>query len=133
MGKCETSTASIGIKILLSDLILQINETNFNIIEEILNCGFISSKQLPTNYLDFKNYLDQEFKNKGSYLHFRNSNKIEPDLTNGCLFEKELLLPIKQILETARWGHDRDGINSNYCPINFDLSVDIEKSKLFLF
>ena len=144
MGKCETSTASIGIKILLSDLILQINETNFNIIEEILNYGFISddnehfndmyldiisSKQLPTNYLDFKNYLEQEFKNKGSYLHFRNSNKIEPDLTNGCLLEKELLLPIKQILETARWGYDRDGINNNYCPINFDLSVDIEKYK----
>lgn len=35
MGKCETSTGSIGIKILLSDLILQINEKNFNLIKEI--------------------------------------------------------------------------------------------------
>jgi hypothetical protein len=36
MGKCETSTTSIGIKILLSDLILQINEKNFDLIKEIL-------------------------------------------------------------------------------------------------
>ena len=140
MGKCETSTTSIGIKILLSDLILQINDKNFSLIKKILNDGFISDKnehyndayteivwnELPENYLDFKCYLEQEFKNKGSYLHVRNSNKIEPDLRNGCLFEKELLLPIKKILETDRWGYDRYGRNANYCPIDFDLSLDIE-------
>lgn len=144
MGKCETSRASIGIKILLSDLIFQIKETNFNIIKEILNEGFISDmneyyndayseiiycNELPKNYLDFKNYLEKEFKNKGSYLHLRNSSKIEPDLRNGCLLEKELLLPIKHILETDRWGYDRYGKNSNFRPIDFDLSVDIEKYK----
>lgn len=36
MVKYETSTTFIGIKILLSDLILQINETNFNLIKKIL-------------------------------------------------------------------------------------------------
>ena len=41
MGKCETATASIGIKILLSDLTLQINETNFTLIKELLHSGFI--------------------------------------------------------------------------------------------
>lgn len=144
MGKCETSRTSIGIKILLSDLILQINETNFHIIKEILNDGFISDmnehyndaysdiiwyNDLPENYLDFKNYLEQEFKKNGSYLHLRNSNKIEPDLRNGCLFEKEFLFPIKHILETDRWGYDRYGRNGNFRPIDFDLSVDIEKYK----
>ena len=144
MGKYETSTASIGIKILLSDLILQINETNFDIIKEILNEGFISdenenyndvyaeivsSYDLPETYLDFKYFLEEEFKNKGSYLRSRNSRKIEQDLTNGCLFEKELLLPIKKILETERWGYERYGANGNYRPMNFDLSVDIEKYK----
>jgi hypothetical protein len=127
MGKCESSKASIGIKILLSDLILQINETNFNIIQEILwddyslisdeNENFndiylyiISSGKLPKDYLNFKNYLEYEFK-------------------KGGLFDKELLLPIKRILTTDRWGYDREGRNGNYCPIDFDLSIDIEKYK----
>ena len=144
MGKCETSTTSIGIKILLSDLILQINEKNVDLIKEILNDGFISDKNehyndaytdiiwcndLPKNYLEYKEFLEQEFKNKGSYLHVINSNKIEPDLRNGCLWERELLLPIKNILETDRWGYNREGRNANYRSIDFDLSVDIEKYK----
>jgi hypothetical protein len=143
MGKCETSTASVGIKILLSDLVLQINEKNFDLIKEMLNDGFISDKNenyndaytdiigctdLPENYLEYKEFLEQEFKNKGSYLHVRNSNKIEPDLRNGCLLEKELLLPIKPVLETQRWGYDRYGRNGSSCPINFMTpSLDMEK------
>lgn len=125
MGKCETSSTSIGIKILLSDLIFQINEKNFGLIKQILNDGFISDSNehyndayteiilcndLPKNYLEFKDFLEQEFKNKG-------------------LLEKELLLPIKKILETDRWGYNREGRNGNYRPIDFDLSVDIEKYK----
>jgi len=51
--------------------------------------------------------LEQEFRKKGSYLHLRDSNKIEPDLRNGCLFEKELLLSIKDILDTNRYGYNR--------------------------
>jgi hypothetical protein len=144
MGKCETSSLSIGIKILLSDLVLQINEKNFDLIKEILFDGFISDKndhyndayteiiwckKLPENYLDYKQFLEEEFKNNGSYLHLRNSSKVEPDLKNGCLFEKELLFPIKKLLETDRWGYDRYGKNGNYRPIDFDLSVDLEKYK----
>lgn len=34
MGKSETASAGIGIKILLSELIIQINETNFNLIKK---------------------------------------------------------------------------------------------------
>ena len=60
----------------------------------------------------------------------RNSNKIEPDLRNGCLLEKELLSPIKNILETERWGYDRYGRNGSYCPIDYlSPSLDIEKYK----
>jgi hypothetical protein len=145
MGKCETSTTSVGIKILLSDLILQINEKNVDLIKEILFDGFISDsneyyndaytnivwcKELPKNHLEFKEFLELEFRNNGSYIHFRDSNKIEPDLRNGCLFEKELLLPIKRVLETERWGYDRYGRNGSYCPIEFMCpSLDIEKYK----
>ena len=145
MGKCETSTVSAGIKILLSDLILQINETNFDLIKEILNDGFISdenehyndayteilwSNDLPTNYLEYKDFLEKEFKKNGSYLHVRDSNKIEPDLRNGCLFERELLLPINNILESSRWGYDRYGRNGSYRPIVCMCpSLDTEKYK----
>jgi len=41
MGRCETATASIGIKILLSDLILEINENNVTLIKQMLYYGFI--------------------------------------------------------------------------------------------
>ena len=40
--------------------------------------------------------MEQEFKRKGSCLHLRDSSKIEPDLRNGCLFRRELLLAIKK-------------------------------------
>ena len=145
MGKYETSRTSIGIKIVLSDLILQINEKNVVLIKEMLNDGFISDeneyyndvytdiiwcKDLPKNYLEFKDFLEKEFKNKGSKKSLRNSNKIEPDLRNGCLFERELLLPIKNILETERCGYDRYGRNGSYCPIDYMCpSLDIEKYK----
>jgi len=75
--------------------------------------------------LEFKEFLEQEFKNKGSYF----SNKIEFELTSTCLFEKELLLPIKKILETERCRYDRYERNGNYRLIDFDLYVDIEKYK----
>jgi len=40
-----------------------------------------------------------------------------------------LLLPIKKILERERYGYNRYGRNGSYRPIDFDLSVDIEKYK----
>jgi hypothetical protein len=128
MGKTEISTSSIGIKITLSDLILQINENNVNIIKDMLYNSFISDSnvhfnnayqqiifcnELPENYLDCKEYLETEFRKKGS----------------NDLLEKELLLPIKKILQTNRWGYDRYGKNGSYRPLDFDLSVDIEKYK----
>lgn len=144
MGKCESCTVSVGIKFLLSDLVLQINETNVDLIKEILNDGFISDENehyndaysdivwfndLPENYLELKTFLEQEFKNNGSYLHVRNSNKIEPDVRNGCLWERELLLPINNILESSRWG-DRLGRNGSYSPIvHHSPPLDMEKYK----
>jgi hypothetical protein len=50
MGMCETATASIGIKILLSDLILQIKENNVTQIKEMLYYGFIEDDNDYFNY-----------------------------------------------------------------------------------
>jgi hypothetical protein len=131
MGKCETASALVGLKILVSQLLSQINETNFNLIKEMLYDGFIedendfldqsyneiiNSSDIPKNYLEFKEYLENEFNKK---------NKMYDDI----IFDKELLVPIKEILSTDRWGHERYGTNSKSCPIDFDLSVDVDKYK----
>jgi hypothetical protein len=146
MGKCESATASIGIKILLSDIVLQINEKNFTLIMEILSNGYIEDNNDYFNEVyteimynndimnsnDFsvvKEYLINEFQNKGSIARYKFSYKEEPTLRNGCLFNKYLLFPIKTILSTDRWGYDRFGSNCSSRPMDFDLSVDIEKYK----
>jgi hypothetical protein len=144
MGKCDTASAHIGIKIALSDLIPQINETNFELIKEILRGGFISDYNdsynetymeiihnrrkhpLPENYLEFKSCLEEKFKTTGEYVQYKDG-RSEHSLYHGCLFEKELLHPIKHILSNERWGYDRYGINGSSRPMDFDLSVDTEK------
>ena len=137
MGKCETAKASIGIRILLSDLVLQMNETNFNLIKEMLNNGFIEdgddyyneaydrsiycnesgNDKLTGNYLDVKEYLINRFKDIGDSSY------------GGLLFDQAFLLPLNVILENDRWGDDRFSTNSISRPIDFDLSVNIEKYK----
>lgn len=146
MGKSESATATIGIKILLSDLVMQINETNFNVIKQMLEKGFIEDENEffnevfeniiwyenvigNTNWLDVKRYLISELQNKGSIMKYKFSTRAEPTLDNGCLFDKHLLVPVKNLLETCRWGYDRNGTNCNSRPMDFDLSVDLEKYK----
>jgi hypothetical protein len=127
MGKCESAAASIGIRILLSDLIQQINETNFNLVKGMLYDGIIEDsneyyndayqnvigmtyKEVHENHLAFKDFLTSLFTEK-----------------RGCLFKQYLLVPIKNILTTNRWGYDRSGVNCASRPLDFDLSVDLEK------
>jgi hypothetical protein len=145
MGKSETASASIGIKILLSDLIIQINETNFTFIKKMLYDGCIEDSngyyneaykiilghdednvELPQRYNAFKDYITEQFKLHGSYFKSKFSSKV-PDLSNGTLFERYLLLSIKDILETERWGYERYGVNSASRPLDFDLSVELIK------
>ena len=149
MGKCEIATASTGIKILLSILILQINETNFNLIKGMLNDGFIEDEnnyfnevyeeiinnhKFKGNYSDVKEYLINQCKNNCTYIKSKFSNTlimndVENDLNKRCLFDQELLIPIKEILTNERWGYERFGTNSISRPLDFDLSVNIDKYK----
>lgn len=145
MGKCESAEASIGIKILLSDIVLQINEKNFRLIMEMLRKGFIEDDNDyfndvytdiihdgPMNSNDFevvKKYLMDNFKNRGSITINKYGYIENPALSNGCLFDKYLLVPIKKILNTDRYGYDRCGINGSSRLIDFDLSLNIQKYK----
>jgi hypothetical protein len=72
----------------------------------------IRENELPENWLDVKEYLINEF------------TKNEPEAD---LLDKYLLLPVKRLLSTERWGYDRDGLNSISRPIDFDLSINTDK------
>ena len=144
MARCETAIASIGIKILLSDLISQMNENNYTIVKEMLNNGFIEDENeyfhevyskiinnIPNDFEQCKEYLINSFKNNGSYYKSKFNNFVKSNLDNGCLLNKSLLINVKNILSIDRWGYNRDGSNCVSRPINFDLSINTEKYKDF--
>jgi len=141
MGHSEYAKASIGIKILLSDLIQQINKDNWDLIKKMLENGFIEDEnefyqkiqyfeQISGNWKKSKKFISDYCKNNGSYFKDRFTGQVESTLENGCLQEKYLLVPIKKILACERWGYERSGTNSVSRPLDFDLSVDTEKYKV---
>ena len=148
MGKSEKATAVIGIRILLSDLVSQMNETNYELIKKMVCEGCIEDEngfynesfknivgyeyeynELPHHWSTCKEYLLNEFKNNGSYNKDRYTNKSTPDFSHGSLLDNHLLVTIKEILSTERWGYNRHGINSSTRSLDFDLSVNTEEYK----
>jgi hypothetical protein len=148
MGKSETATASIGIKILLADLVAQINETNFTLIKKMLYDGSIEDAngyfneayknilgyddgdiELPEQYNTFKDYVTEQFKIHGDYYKSKSTSIVTSDLSHGCLLKQTLLVSVKDILDTERWGYERYGINSASRSLDFDLSIDLEEYK----
>jgi hypothetical protein len=138
MGRCETATASIGLKIRLSDLISQCIEENASLILEMLHNGWIEDENDYFNEVysticdtlsttELKEHATYAFTHRGTY-HKSRDGHATPTLEEGCLFDKFLLVPVKKILETERWGR-RDGVNGSSRPIDFDLSVMIDKYK----
>ena len=125
MGKCETAAASVGIKISLSDLIVQLNETNFDLIHDMLHNGFIEDENNSLNDDYYAIIWCEPF--NGNALTYK-EYLLTTLKKNGCL-DKYLLLPVKEILQTDRWGYERSGTNSMSRPIDFDVSVPIEKYK----
>jgi hypothetical protein len=125
MGKCETAAASVGIKISLSDLIVQLNETNFDLIQYMLHNGFIEDENNSLNDDYYAIIWCEPF--NGNALTYK-EYLLTTLKKNGCL-NRDLLLPIKEILQTDRWGYERSGTNSMSRPIDFDVSVPIEKYK----
>ena len=119
MGKSETASASIGIKILLSDLILQINETNFNRIKEMVYDGciedsngyynevyqnIIQNNEFPEYYVECKDFFINEFKTNGSYYKSKSTSIVVPDSRDGSLFERYLLSFSKRYFRNGKMG-----------------------------
>ncbi len=153
MGKSESATAYIGFKILLSDIVSQITETNVPLIQEMLENGYIedSNEHFQEVYMDIlecvnwdvdknlKEYLTHAFKNTGSYYTCRfmektslektSSNKRLPNEEDGVLWDRYLLVPLKEILSTTRYGYDRYGTNATSRPLDFNFDIDFAKEK----
>jgi hypothetical protein len=146
MGRSEHVNAYIGIKISLSDLISQMNESNFKLINEMLCSGFIEDSydnfnNVYSNIFDdvyesyisdnnvekLKEYLTNAFTVATSYYIF--NGQSQPNIYDGNLIDQYLLVPIKKLLENIRYGYDIDGINGTSRKIDFDLSVNVEKYK----
>ena len=74
-----------------------------------------------------KEFLINEFKTKGSYFKSKFTSIVEPCIKDGSLFERYLLVPVKDILETERWGYERYGVNSASRPLDFNLSIELKE------
>ena len=134
MIRSESAKTSIGIKILLYDLILQIKEMlndgfiedendNFNV--ELKQIIYNANQKNDFNYLDFKEYLTNECKKSITYAVCMLTTTDDSNL-----FDKVFLLPIKEILTTRRLGYyDSEGTNSISRIIDFDLSINLDKYK----
>jgi len=151
MGKRECSTASVGVKIKLSDVVSQINETHFALIKTMLWDGWIEDENdyfnevyssivwddMPQDHEEAKEYLTHAFTHQGTYHKTRSSAAI-PTLDYGCLLDQYLLVPLHTLLSCERWGHDRFGTNSTSRPIDFDVLIhsnpykDIEHTAVVL-
>ena len=113
MGRVESVNASIGIKILLTDLVSQMNETNATLIQTMLDDGCIE---------DDNNYSNQTYQTivdnlKTDYLLSEFTTKLK---------DEYLLVPLKDIISTQRWGYNREGKNSRSMPMQ-DLSVNTDE------
>ena len=114
MGRCESASASIGIKILLSDLVSQINATTMNLIKKMLYDGCIEDSNdfynqafeqiigddgVEENETAFKEYLTSKFTARVGH------NK-------DSLLERYLLVPLEELVSNDRWGWSREGTNA---------------------
>ncbi len=138
MGKCVTSDVSIGIKIKLSKLLSQINETNFNLMKQILTDGSIEGEDndLDNQYehvIDLVNSesinLPNPFDSNDSknYLKYKKYLKKEIKKKNIQLLDEYLLIPIKKLLSTDKWGYNTLGDNVVSTKLDFGVETEIEK------
>ena len=130
MGRCESATASIGIKILLSDLLVQINETNYTLIKKMLEDGCIEDGSDSYNdvYQDIIEELLYVY-NNDSTQYIQCKERLIKEFKSSELFDTFLLVPITKILQTERWGYDISGTNSVSRQLDFDFNVEKEKEK----
>jgi hypothetical protein len=118
MGRVEEANVAIGIKILLSDLLPQITAANFEAVRTMLTSGFIEDRNDVYNEVfgDIISRMSYEYKEAFTFLLMECEEKN--------LLNEYLLVPIKNILSTERWGYNREGINGISREMDFDWLIE---------
>lgn len=159
MGKSETSTLSLGIRIKLKSVLDHINGDNYNEIKILLEKGIIDDKNgfynsvygsiingcdpLTNKYIDldkmkckeYKKYLMNALLKYGDEYHTKYGGyklrTYENDDSEN-LYHGIIMLPFIEILKTERWGYDIHGVNGTSCEyysLNDNVSTIHEKMK----
>jgi hypothetical protein len=130
MSKYVESSLSFGLKILLSVLLHQINEHNFELIKLILNKSYIENNiwnqyyhKTIYNIMDNSNYIYDHIEFKNYLIKIFKENKfILKDQLSNSLCDQYILYPINEILyldndinntETSVISYNIHNINSN--------------------
>lgn len=127
MGRFESATASIGLKILLSDLVNQMNETKLKLIIEMLDDGFIEDDTDEYNET-YSNIINNDIMDNDDFKVVK--MYLTRELINRMCYDKHLLIPVKEILRTSRWGNNRYGRNGTSTALDNNMCLfDAEKYK----
>lgn len=131
----QYATLSIGIKIQLEKLANQINEENFDKILKMFDTSYIDDENNDfthtlrcvlidldgeKDYNIFKNKFIKEIKKRGTTAETHNGKVVEV-FSYGYLNEKYILFPLKDLINTGRYGYGREGINGTSCSLNIDI------------
>jgi len=127
MGRSDTATVTVGIKIQLSTLIEQINDDNLVSIQNMLENGFIDDEngEMNTGLRDLVYGIKKSCNAQGKdAAHYKNILKEDFDIgsrSNGPLWNEHILIPEDRLLHTTRWGYQREGYNGTSRNMDFDM------------
>lgn len=149
MGKSETASFGICLLIKLSDLIESIDNDNLKWIREN-DYGYIEDdneyfneeyKELWTiaegnvdnenTIASIKTALEENAKNMGNVIYYKYESRSEKTMADGCLYDRNVIIPILSLASTERWGYDRIGVNVSFFSFEriLDAAVDLEDAK----
>jgi hypothetical protein len=135
MGRCEIGCVSLGLRISLQKLLACVTNANFQQILQMLQAdeGFLEDEngcwnesygnvrdQLRgTTYRTAKAFttgVTNLLQTQGN-VHYLRDGSREHTLEEGTLLSQTLLLPCDMLVETSRWGYNREGRNGAAVPI----------------
>ena len=144
MGRSETATVAVGIRVGLRSLLQQATEENYEDVARLLcnDSAFVEDENGCFNE-SFTNVIDRLYghtlrtveelrviagnllETHGDVMYFRDGAPPLPTLENGSLMDRYLLLPVKTFVETCRCGYLREGSNGQAVPLDLEALVEI--------
>jgi hypothetical protein len=146
MGRCESGCVSLGLRIPIQKLLMRVTENNFRQILKMLQAdeGWLEDENDCWNE-SYDRVRDQlhgaayesaeaftagvtALLQKHGNVHYLRDGSREHTLEEGTLLAQTLLLPTVTVVETSRWGYNREGCNGASVPIgDFDFAAHAEK------